>query len=91
MKYNIGDILLIVGDEEKYLNLLGQHQHVGKYAKVFVGYDIDGDFAEPHYAVFVDEGDFKFDGLYEYYVWESHLMPLLTEEEARQKAVEMLG
>jgi hypothetical protein len=85
MKYEIGQVCLIVADEDDFEaeddEALGTHDSVGALATII------NCFSKPskglYYEVSVDDD--------EWYVWHHHLQPLFTNEEIKQKAVEMLG
>ena len=91
MKYEIGQVCLIVADEEEFEaeeeEALGMHDLVGLFVTIM------NCLSKPskglYYEVKVDNGGSTYCS--EYYVWHHHLQPLFTDEEIKQKAVEMLG
>jgi hypothetical protein len=93
MKYEIGQVCLIVADEDDFeaedAEALGTHGSVGVLATII------NCFSKPskglYYEVKIDDVDEDSAHYDTWYVWHHHLQPLLTDEEIKQRAVEMLG
>ena len=90
MIYEKGQICLIVGDEEDEDEfeededeILGPHGETGQLCTVV------GHYVKRRNGVYykVTVGDDK----WKVFVWHHHLKPILTDEEAKEKAMELLG
>ena len=91
MIYEKGQICLIVGDEDEFEfegdededELLGMHGEIGQLCTVVEHYVKRRNGV--YYKVKITPEDWGV------FVWHHHLKPLLTDEEAKEKAMELLG